>query len=598
MSAVPAAVAVFEGKARWLLWPMVYAHFAMAIVAGFYGSLAMPVLVADSQRVAGYSALVTAFGFAIWAWRAQAKLRTLRHVADGRASASTENVLAAILEARRLPDWLRLSTLAMWCGTVWVSAFGDGFVSEVALGSQLRLASQALTIGPLASVLVYLLAVRRARSFVAQASALLPGATVLAALQTEKKQQVRTRLVVFTAIVVVLPSVIVIDTARVQTGLVLQKVAAAARDDQAQVAAQEARDAAVRVFSLAALLGVMALGAGYLAGSSLADPMREVTEEANRIAKGDLRDVRVIPAEDEVWVVTSTFTLMQAQLGEVVGQLQRAGISIGATTEQLMATSSKYESGAADQASSLNETSATTEELAQSARQISHNAGSVSELAEKTLEAARDGQSSAKAFVSAVDRMRTDNQSIAEAVTRLQKRVQQIGRIVEFITTVADRSDLLALSAELEGTKAGDVGRGFTLVAAEMRRLAENVIESTNEIEELISEIREATQATVAATALGMEHTESGTSLAGNVSVALQQVVGLAQTTSDSVRAISLATQQQQTSTDQLAEAMADILGITQQSLAATKQVTSANHELISLSGDLKSLVEKFQVRT
>ena len=92
-----------------------------------------------------------------------------------------------------------------------------------------------------------------------------------------------------------------------------------------------------------------------------------------------------------------------------------------------------------------------------------------------------------------------------------------------------------------------------------------------------------------------MEHTESGTALAGAVAQSLSQVVQLAQNTSDSVRAISLATQQQQSSTDQLAEAMADILGITQQSLAATKQVTSANHELITLSGDLKSLVERFQ---
>ena len=74
------------------------------------------------------------------------------------------------------------------------------------------------------------------------------------------------------------------------------------------------------------------------------------------------------------------------------------------------------------------------------------------------------------------------------------KRVQQIGKIVEFINGVADKSDLLALNAELEGTKAGEVGRGFSLVAAEMRRLAENVLESTKEIEGLIEEIREATQ--------------------------------------------------------------------------------------------------------
>ena len=146
-------------------------------------------------------------------------------------------------------------------------------------------------------------------------------------------------------------------------------------------------------------------------------------------------------------------------------------------------------------------------------------------------------------------RMRQDNQAIAEAVDRLNKRVQQIGKIVEFINGVADKSDLLALNAELEGTKAGEVGRGFSLVAAEMRRLAENVLESTKEIEGLIEEIREATarrgrrppRAGVRATAAGTALAQPGHPRR------LEQIVDLAGQTSDAVRAISLATQQQQT---------------------------------------------------
>ena len=88
-------------------------------------------------------------------------------------------------------------------------------------------------------------------------------------------------------------------------------------------------------------------------------------------------------------------------------------------------------------------------------------------------------------------------------MVRLNKRVQQIGKVVEFINEIADKSDLLALNAELEGTKAGEVGRGFSLVAAEMRRLAENVITSTRAIEQLIEEIRDATNAAVMATEAG-----------------------------------------------------------------------------------------------
>src|SRR5262249_57290846 len=129
------------------------------------------------------------------------------------------------------------------------------------------------------------------------------------------------------------------------------------------------------------------------------------------------------------------------------------------------------------------------------------------------LEATRAGRLKADAFAESMGRMRSDNQRIADSVVRLNKRVQQIGKIVDFINEIADKSDLLALNAELEGTKAGDVGRGFSLVAAEMRRLAENVIRSTRTIEQLIEEIRDATHAAVMATEAGLKTTEAGTLL-------------------------------------------------------------------------------------
>jgi methyl-accepting chemotaxis protein len=589
--------AMFHGRARWLLWPSIVGTLAGGLTAVAYLWAALR---AEAHQVlqGGALALLTlAVMLAASVALGGRRLRTMRGLASGELGPTEANLVAAILEVRALPEWQRRAATGGWINGGLVVALALWLSGWVSGWGMARVVLVAAAIGMFVSVLVYLLALRRARGMVELICRLVPAKSVLAALETEKEQRLRTRLAAFTVLMVVLPAVLVSDASRLATHGAVARVKEAPAAEQAERAKSELQESTTRVVVLAALLFGLALLAGALLGQGLAGPLRHVADEANRISRGDLRQVDVVPAEGELWAVTSTFTRMQAQLQEIIGQMQRAGISIGATTEQLMATSSKYESGAADQATSLNETSATTEELAQSARQISHNAGSVSELAQKTFEAAREGQDSAKAFVNAVDRMRHDNNSIAEAVTRLQKRVQQIGRIVEFITTIADRSDLLALSAELEGTKAGDVGRGFTLVAAEMRRLAENVIESTNEIEELISEIREATHETVAATERGMEHTESGTALATAVSQSLQSVVGLAQSTSDSVRAISLATQQQQTSTDQLAEAMADILGITQQSLAATKQVTSANHELISLSADLKGLVEQFRVK-
>jgi methyl-accepting chemotaxis protein len=401
--------------------------------------------------------------------------------------------------------------------------------------------------------------------------------------------QIRRRFAVLVAVTVLAPAVIAADITHslaVRTVARVETVGAAS-------ARWEVTLAGVGVI---ALVAAFALLAAFLNADAVAEPMQRLADSAAQIAAGSMADPSIVPAEDEVWAVSAAFTTMQAQLVGALRELRRAGVQIGSTTEEIVATSSRYEAGAADQASSLNETSATTEELARSARQMAENATSVSALAQKTWESAQGAQQSAVAFAEAMGRMRQDNQAIASSVGRLSLRVQQIGRIVEFINGVADKSDLLALNAELEGTKAGEVGRGFSLVAAEMRRLAENVLESTNEIEELIEEIRGATAATVEATEGGLRAAEGGSGIGEAVAESLLQITGLAEQTSEAVKAISVATQHQQEGTDQLAQAMSEILRVTHQSLQATKQVTAANVDLASLARELKGVVERFQV--
>jgi methyl-accepting chemotaxis protein len=287
---------------------------------------------------------------------------------------------------------------------------------------------------------------------------------------------------------------------------------------------------------------------------------------------------------------------MQGQLVEAIGKLQQAALSLSSPSEQLVSTFSQQRSGTSEQAASLNQTSTTTEELARSASQIAESAANVATVAELTLSAALAGERSSELFSAAMVRMRADNQAVADAVVKLNKRVQQIGKVVEFINEIADKSDLLALNAELEGTKAGEVGRGFSLVAAEMRRLAETVIRSTHEIAQLIEEIRDGTNAAVMATESGLKAMDAGTATAGQVMRSLESILAEAARTSEAVRAISLATRQQEAGTDQLATSMAEILRITQESGEATEEIGRSNAELSDLAGDLKLVVDNFRL--
>ncbi|MDC0709308.1 methyl-accepting chemotaxis protein [Stigmatella sp. ncwal1] len=523
------------------------------------------------------------------------RLRALRSLERGEVPPSQERLSRAMVEATSVADATFVKSLLSWLVCSVLLGAVVGMVGGGGWSAGLGIVGLGVLFGPITSLLVHCLVTLRARQVMLWLTDLgLSQSQVIAAMP--QRAQIRGRLVLFTVISVVTPAVFCSRLASALADQAYERVLTSPASLQAERAQALQADAFVSGGVLCLLVFALALTTAYLGGTLLGRPIRQLADEARRIAAGDLAAPHLIPAEDEVWAVSAAFAMMRAHLADVLSQLQRAGAQISSTTEEILATSGRYEAGASEQASSLDETSATTEELARSARQIAENAGSVSEIAHRTLSAAEAGQGSAEAFLASMGRMRNDNQAIASAVNRLNKRVQQIGKIVEFINGVADKSDLLALNAELEGTKAGEVGRGFSLVAAEMRRLAENVLESTKEIEGLIEEVREASRAAVAATDGGVRATETGTLLAQHVSESLKQIVELASQTSDAVRSISLATQQQQTGTDQLADTMADILRITQQSLNATKQVSTANGDLLVLALDLRAVVERFQI--
>ena len=590
-----------QRRAGALFHPAVLGGLLGAALAGWYARLTVVRLLPPGSggTFALLAAVAMAFGLAGMWLRVRRGAPALLSFARGGSTWDTPALQGAVREALTVPEGLLRLGLLAWMASGLALGLGLKVALEnVPWSVSGRLLVMALLFGAPASLLGYCLTLLRGRELVRElCRAGLKAEDAIAALPP-RRARVRSRLVVFTAICVICPAALTADLSSTLARQGYARVVESRTEIDRRAAASEVRRAALtQVVAMSILMFGLVVLAAYLGGTALAQPMREIAQEATAIADGRVQTPHAIPADDEVWAVSAAFTAMQSHLATVLSQLKDAGVQIGTTTEQIVATSSRREQGAVAQATALNETSATTEELARSARQIAENASSVAEIAERTLAAAREGQSSAQDFSRSMERMRRDNQAITGAVDKLNKRVQQIGQIVEFINGVADKSDLLALNAELEGTKAGELGRGFSLVAEEIRRLAENVLESTKEIEGLIDEIREATTAAVAATGAGVQATSAGNSLAGQVSESLTEIVALAGQTSEAVRAISLATQQQQTGTDQLAEAMADILRVTQQSLEATKQLSAANGDLTALAEDLRTVVSRFDIR-
>ncbi|HYV43591.1 MAG TPA: methyl-accepting chemotaxis protein [Myxococcaceae bacterium] len=278
-----------------------------------------------------------------------------------------------------------------------------------------------------------------------------------------------------------------------------------------------------------------------------------------------------------------------------VREINEAALRLSSSANQVLAASTQHETSSTEQAAAIHETTATMEELKHASAQIAENAGAVARVAEETLGAARAGRGAIGEFIQAMQQIRNDGVAVADSIAKLSKRVERIGTVVEVIDEIADRSDLLALNAALEGSRAGEAGKGFSIVAAEMRRLAENVLDSTKEIKNLITEIREATAAAASAADASKAATESGEKLG---SVAAQSVEGIlagVQETSDAARVINLATQQQRTATEQVVASMAEIEDVTRQTTQASKQATGAAAELTTLAGRLAELIKRFK---
>ena len=327
------------------------------------------------------------------------------------------------------------------------------------------------------------------------------------------------------------------------------------------------------------------------------------TEEINQavgalvtlVRMGDLSHWSTQTEDKQLAPLLEGFSKVIETLRTFVREMNEAAVRLTASANQVLAASTQHETSSTEQAAAIHETTATMEELKHASAQIAENAGAVARVAEETLGAARAGRGAIGEFIQAMQQIRSDGVAVADSITKLSKRVERIGTVVEVIDEIADRSDLLALNAALEGSRAGEAGKGFSIVAAEMRRLAENVFESTKEIKNLITEIREATAAAAGAAEASKSATETGERLGAVAAQSVEGILAGVQETSDAARVINLATQQQRTATEQVVASMAEIEDVTRQTTHASKQATGAASELTQVAARLADLIKRFK---
>ncbi len=262
---------------------------------------------------------------------------------------------------------------------------------------------------------------------------------------------------------------------------------------------------------------------------------------------------------------------------------------LSVSASELSATSRQQASGSAQQASAISEVTSTIEEMGYTARQIAQSAENVAQVAEQTLEAVGRGQSAVDETVASMEGIKGRVQELADKVLALGEHSQRIGEIMEIINNIADETHLLALNAAIESAGAGEHGRRFAVVAAEIKNLANRAMESSKEVRAIIAEIQRATNSSVMAAEDGLKETERGVSQVYQAGRAMEEIVLLAQRTSEASQEISLATTQSRTASEQIVETMREVAEVANQTAEGSRQMAEAATMLSGIAEQLQS---------
>ena len=341
---------------------------------------------------------------------------------------------------------------------------------------------------------------------------------------------------------------------------------------------------------------LLGLALALVISRGIVEPVSRVTEVVRDVTRGDVsRGELDVSATGELRLMAQSFNQMLGTLRTTVMELVSRTDQLSGASRGLLGASADQEHVISQQAAYAQQIAATFEELSRTAEQISSSTEVVESSARRTHEAVAEAMAVVAQVVAGINDIRTESKGVADAIVGLNQDLQQVSKIAQVINQVAERSDLLALNAALEGTKAGEVGRGFSLVAAEMRKLAENVSASARDIARIVEKVQDSGEEAAAKARVGMATSDRGVEVAEQASSVFQRIVELARGTSEAARQITIATRQQRQSSEQAVQGARNVAELVKQGVDATGRTTRIAQDLQAVAEGLTAVTSRFK---
>ncbi|HWE24434.1 MAG TPA: methyl-accepting chemotaxis protein [Myxococcales bacterium] len=356
------------------------------------------------------------------------------------------------------------------------------------------------------------------------------------------------------------------------------------------------REAQQRLFGVTALAMVLALGIAYLLVRQIISPLKRLTHIVSRILEGDLTQRVELTSSDEIGELAAAFAAMVEKLKQVVAALQESVRLLKQAGDDLGASTSEQSETITRQATALQETQVTAQEIKQTSLLAAQKAETVLKLTEKADEVSNTGESAIESSLGGLTDIRAQVDEIARKISQLSERTQQIGGITQTVKDLADQSNMLALNAAIEAVRSGEHGKGFGIVAREIRTLADQSIQATNRVREILEDISASIRAAVAITEKGSQKIEGGLTQVRVSGENLKQLSNIVKDNSAAVRQIAAAVSQQNAGITQIFSAVTDQTKMMDETMRRLETTTAAASVLKDLSQRVSDVVRGFRV--